>query len=144
VRFGPDEETAVAGPVAGPLIQWDLETCAVIHRFIGHRFTVPALSISPDGRYILSGDEGGTIILWDLETGEELRRWVAHSAAVWEILFSPDAQTAFSASFDGSIRQWQIADWPLDRLLTWVHGNRYVRDFTCEERMQYRIEPLCE
>ncbi len=143
VRFGPDEKTAVAGSVAGPLAQWDLETCAVIHRFMGHSFTVPALSISPDGHYILSGDEGGNVILWDLETGEELRRWVAHSGAVWEVIFSPDGQTAFSASFDGSIRQWQIADWPLDELLAWVRKNRYIRDFTCEERVSYRIEPLC-
>jgi hypothetical protein len=58
-------------------------------------------------------------------------------------MFSPEGLTAYSASFDGSIRQWQIADWPLNELLAWVHANRYIRDFTCEERVLYRIEPFC-
>jgi WD40 repeat protein/DNA-binding SARP family transcriptional activator len=143
VRFGPDEKTALAGSSFGALIQWNLDTCAIIHRFIGHTTNIPALDISPDGRYVLSGDESGNIILWNLETGEELRGWVGHSSAVWEIMFSPDGLTAYSASFDGSIRQWQIADWPLNELLAWVHANRYIRDFTCEERVLYRIEPFC-
>jgi len=29
-------------------------------------------------------------------------------------------------------------------LLAWVHDNRYIRDFTCAERAQYQIEPLCK
>jgi len=32
----------------------------------------------------------------------------------------------------------------MDTLLTWIQANRYVREFTCEERAQYRIAPLCE
>jgi WD40 repeat protein len=144
VSFGPGEETALAGSTSGPLIQWDLDTCTVIRRFIGHNKMVSALSVSSDGRHVLSGDAAGNIILWNLESGEELRRWVAHNGEVQEIMFSPDGKTAYSASFDGNVRQWQIADWPLDTLLAWVHENRYIRDFTCDERAQYRIEPLCE
>ncbi len=143
VRFGPDEKTALAGSSFGPLVQWNLETCAVIRRFVGHPTNVPGLSVSPDGRYILSGDESGNLILWNLETGEELSRWIGHGGAVWDIMFSPEGQTAYSASFDGSIRQWQIADWPLNELLAWVYQNRYVREFTCEEHVRYRIKPLC-
>jgi serine/threonine protein kinase len=29
-------------------------------------------------------------------------------------------------------------------LRDWVHENRYIREFTCKERDQYRIEPLCK
>jgi hypothetical protein len=45
---------------------------------------------------------------------------------------------------DEAVIQWRIVDIPLDELLAWVRANRYVRDFTCEERAQYDITPLCE
>ncbi len=32
----------------------------------------------------------------------------------------------------------------LDELKAWIAEHRYVRDFTCEERAQYTIPPLCE
>ena len=62
---------------------------------------------------------------------------------MWEAAFSPDGQTAFSAGMEGSIIEWQIADQPLNELIAWALANRYLPDFTCEQRAQYRIEPLC-
>ena len=32
----------------------------------------------------------------------------------------------------------------LDELIGWIRDNRHLREFTCEERDIYRIEPLCE
>jgi hypothetical protein len=29
-------------------------------------------------------------------------------------------------------------------LLSWIAANRYVPELTCQQRVQYRIEPLCE
>ena len=60
------------------------------------------------------------------------------------LVFSPDGQTAFSVSLDGALIEWQIADLPLDELLAWTHANRHLRDLTCEERVEYRVEPYCE
>jgi hypothetical protein len=37
-----------------------------------------------------------------------------------------------------------MASPPLDELREWVESNRYVRDLTCQEREQYRVEPLCD
>lgn len=67
-------------------------------------------------------------------------------APLQNLVFSPDGQTAFSAARgpDEAVIEWQMADWPLGDLLAWVHENRYIRAFTCDERAQYRIEPLCE
>jgi hypothetical protein len=45
---------------------------------------------------------------------------------------------------DGALIEWQIADLPLDELIEWTYANRYVRDLTCTEREQYRVEPLCD
>jgi WD40 repeat protein len=103
-----------------------------------------SVDVSPDGRYALSGSMDGAIILWDFETAEELRRFSGHTEIVPGLVFSPDGQTAFSVSTDGALIEWRISDLPLDELIDWTYANRYVRDLTCEERAQYRVEPLCD
>jgi WD40 repeat protein len=143
VAFGPDERTVLSASGDGSLILWDVKTGDIIRRDLGHDDMVWGLDISPDGHYVLSGSKDGSIILWDFETGEELRRFGGHTALVPGLVFSPDGQTAFSVSFDGALIEWQIAHLPLDELIGWTHANRYVRDLTCDERAQYRVEPLC-
>jgi WD40 repeat protein len=144
VAFGPNETTALSASADGSLMLWDIETGDVIRRYLGHDNAVWCLAVSPDGRFVLSGSDDTTVILWDFETGEELRRFYEHTGAVLDVGFSPDGQTAFSVSFDGALIEWQITDLPLDELIDWTHANRYVRDLTCDEREQYRVEPLCE
>jgi WD40 repeat protein len=144
LAFGPNEATALSASADGSLILWDVETGEVIRRYLGHEDMVWSVDITPDGRYALSGAMDGAIILWDFETGEELRRFDGHTGIVPGLVFSPDGRTAFSVSFDGQLIEWQIADLPLDELIEWTYANRYVRDLTCEEREQYRVEPLCD
>jgi WD40 repeat protein len=86
----------------------------------------------------------GDIILWDFDTAEELRRFSAHTELVSGLAFSPDGQIAFSVSLDGGLIEWRVADLPLDELIDWAYANRYVRELSCEEREQYRVEPLCD
>ena len=143
VAFGPDETTALSASEDGSLILWDIETGNVIRRYLGHDRGVWGLDISPDGRYVISGAEDGAVILWNFATGQELRRFTGHMAWVPDVIFNPDGQTAFSVSLDGALIQWQIADQPLDELIGWIRANRYVRELTCDERAQYRVEPLC-
>jgi WD40 repeat protein len=78
-----------------------------------------------------------------LETAEELHRFSGHTAIVAGLTFSPDGQTAFSASLDGDLIEWQMADLSLDDLVDWTYANRYLRALTCDERAEYRVEPLC-
>jgi WD40 repeat protein/DNA-binding SARP family transcriptional activator len=144
VAFGPDETTVLSASEDGSLFLWDVETSQVIRRYLGHDRGVWGLDVSPDARSIISSSEDGTVILWDLATGQELHRFRGHTAWVPDVVFSPDGQTAFSVSLDGTLIQWRAVDQPLDELLDWVGGNRYVRDLTCEERAHYRVEPYCE
>ncbi len=143
VAFSPDEAAVLSASEDGSLVLWDVETGAIIRRYLGHDRGVWGLDVSLDGRYMISSSEDGTVILWNFETGEELRRFSGHTAWVPDVVFSPDGQTAFSVSLDGTLIQWQIADQPLDELIEWVYANRYIRDLTCDERVQYRIEPPC-
>lgn len=145
VAFGPLDETILATTGTGYLAMWDTETGQIVPRFAGHEDWAWGLAVSPDGRYVLSGERDGTLILWDFATGHEIRRFNGDPNFVFEIAFSPDGKTAFSAPFAGNwITQWQIAEQSLSDLRAWVRQNRFVRDLTCEERVQYRIEPLCE
>lgn len=126
----------------------DAETGAVLQLYPASISTFWALAISPqDQKYVLGGGDRGQIYLWDFETGDEiLRLSYPTAAAIWNVAFSPDGQTAYTSALDtqADVIEWRIADWSLDDLLTWTHENRYIRDFTCAEREQYRIEPLCD
>lgn len=144
VVFSPDETSALFATGGDGLVLVDIQTGKILRTFVGHDAWAWSVDISPDGRYVISGDGDGVVILWDFETGKELRRFTGHTSAVPYVAFSPDGQSAFSSSFDNTVIQWQVTKWPLDRLLEWIEDNRYVRDFTCDERAQYRIEPLCE
>ena len=108
-----------------------------------HGNWVRYLDLSSDERYVISADQFAVVILWDFATGEEIRRFYGHEGFAWEAKFSPDGQTALSVSWEGSIIEWQIADLPLNDLIASIHATRYIPDFTCEERIQYRIKPAC-
>ncbi|MCC7210148.1 MAG: WD40 repeat domain-containing protein [Anaerolineae bacterium] len=142
--FSPDEKAVLGAEGNGILYLWDIETGALLRRYVGHEDYLTWVDLSPDGRYMISADASGSIILWNFSTGQELRRMKV-PADVTTVSFTPDGQTAFSAPYTGtSVIQWEVVDQPLERLLAWVSTHRYVRDFTCEERAQYDIPPLCE
>jgi WD40 repeat protein len=103
------------------------------------------ISLSPNGQYVLIRDVNiGTLSVWNSATGELIQQPGNHHGEPPNVVFSRDSQTIFSAGLDGSIIEWRIADLSVDNLRDWVRSHRYIRDFTCRERTQYRIAPLCE
>jgi len=144
VAFGPEDRTILAS-VAGDLYLWGVETGALLSRFSGHSTIVYSVDISSDGKYVLSGSDNGEVFLWDFSTSELLYRLPAHTQPVMSVKFSPDGKYAYSISTDGLLTQWKIpVQQTLPELLEWIQANRYVRPLTCEERQQYRVEPLCD
>lgn len=143
VAFVQDGRTALSASADGTLILWDVATGLAIHHLDGHRNRVWSLAPSPDGRTAVSGSADGSLILWELESGTELRRFYRHDGWVWSVTFSPDASTVASGSADKSVRLWRL--WPPapTELSDWLHANRYVRELTCDEKVLYRVEPLC-
>jgi WD40 repeat protein/serine/threonine protein kinase len=144
VIYGPDETTIITATNDGSITEWDIETGSKIRQFVGHDGPVWSLDLSPDNRIMASGSSDGSVVLWDYATGNVLRRFEGHMGWIFDVAFGSDGEHVYSASADGTVREWRVGGWALDDLLAWVHENRYVRDFTCEERAQYRIGPMCK
>ncbi len=141
VAFSPDGKTALSGSSDNTLILWDVATGDILRRFQGHEGPLTSVAFSPDGTTALSGSDDGTLILWNVATGEIIRRFQEHEEAVMSVAFSPDGKTALSASIEGTLILWRLDT--LDELIQWTYDHRYAREFTCLERQQYRILPLC-
>ncbi|NPV66039.1 MAG: protein kinase [Anaerolineae bacterium] len=143
ILYGPDETTIITASNDGSITEWDSQTGERIRQFVGHDGPVWSLDLSADGRLMASGSSDGSVIVWDYAGAQVVHRYTGHMGWIFDVAFSPDAGRLYSASADGTLREWQVSEWSLEDLLSWVKANRYIRDFTCEEREQYRIEPLC-
>lgn len=142
VAFGPGDTTVLASGLAD-LYLWDVKTGSLIRTYSGLSTFPYTVAISSDGKYVLSGTMDGEIILWDFSTGEQLQYLNIHSA-VSNVLFSPDGRIAYAASPDGKLLSWPIVEKSLSELRDWISSNRYVRDLTCPEKLQYNlVDPQC-
>ena len=56
--------------------------------------------------------------------------------------FSPDGSKVVTANAYAEIELWNISSLPLMR--QWVEENRTIREFTCEERLQYNMLVQCD
>ena len=130
----------------GTLILWDIATGSALRTLRGHNGGVYKARFSPDGRHIISGSEDNTLILWDKETAEPLWRLSGHRPTALNFLhpeFTPDGTRIISTSEGGDIIAWDVSELPTD-MDTWIEENRYIPEFTCEQRELYGMEPLCE
>jgi WD40 repeat protein len=141
VAFGPQGKTVLSASADQTIRLWDIETGREIRRFAGHMMGVKSIALSPDRRIFVSGSDDGSIRLWDIETGLEVAR-VTLSQNVWNVAFGSDGLTIWSRSkSDNTIRLLKFD--PPDNLIQWTCNNRYVRELTCTERLQYGVEPFC-
>lgn len=131
---GSDDFTAIV---------WDTSTGDAMFTLLGHTGFIFDVEFSPDASTILTSSLDGTVILWDAQTGQRLRTYVATSNPLnLQAIFTPDGQTIISGAND-MLTIWDASPLSVD-LETWVTENRYIPDFTCEQRALYIIEPLCE
>lgn len=143
VAFSPDGQRIVTGSRDTSMILWDMPSGNIIQRFEGHTADVTSVAFSLDGQRILSGSVDNSVLLWSVASGEILRRFQGHSAPVFSVAFSPDGLSALSGSDDSTMVLWDVAAYP-GGLIEWIQKNRYVPEFSCVQRVFYRIEPLCE
>jgi WD40 repeat protein len=142
VAFHAGSGLLVSAGDDGTLVVWDARTGAERRRFIGHSGVVRSVDFSPDGTLVVSGAFDSTVRVWERGTWEELIRLEGHSGRVRQVLFVPGGQQVVSIGEDGRLITWQVATQP-DAVRAWLPTHRYVREFTCIERTQYLIMPLC-
>jgi WD40 repeat protein len=124
-------------------IVWDTTAGEALMTLRGHTDAITVAEFSPDDSLIMTAALDGRIILWDAEIGE-----LVHIFATVDdpfqiaATFSPDGSQIASSAND-ILTFWDITNLPED-YETWVRENRYIPDFTCEQRALYIIEPLCE
>ena len=139
VAFSPDGLTAMTSSSDETMILWDIETGEPIRQYFGHSGYVLNVAFTPDGQTAMSSSTDQTVALWDVETAKIIHVFDDHSHKVRDVAINADGQWAVTASQDGTVRMRLLPG----SHLQWVEDSRYIRDFTCEERAEYRIEPLC-
>ncbi|NDJ75955.1 MAG: protein kinase [Chloroflexi bacterium] len=147
IVWSPEPDTVIVSG-SGGLYELNINTGATSRSFAGQTGqggTMSTIDHTPDWRYLIAGNTNGNLVLWDYSSGQAVRYYAGPPGSmVWEVFFGKDYQTAYSTFYSGIVYEWQIADWSLDELRDWARANRYVRAFSCDEREQYRIEPLCD
>lgn len=138
-----DGSKLVSGSSDQTAIVWDTTTGEAQSSLIGHNDHVTDVAFSPDGRNIVTASNDGRIIVWDAATGQQYHTFVHGSDTPFlQIAFSPDGSQIATAANDILII-WDMSSLQSD-YAQWVTENRFIPDFTCEQRELYIIEPLCD
>ena len=141
VKFTADGERAVSGGWDTQAILWDVQESSIIRRFTNHVGSVGQIDFSPDEDFMLGGSGDGTNSLWDVASGEVIRRYDGGFGI--KPVFNTAGDQALIGFHDGTVELWRL-DTTLDELLSWTQDNRYIPELTCEQRILYNLEPLCE
>jgi WD40 repeat protein/serine/threonine protein kinase len=141
VAFHPDGSSAISGSQDNTVLLWDMTNNSLQSRLLAHTAPVLSVAVSPDGRWALSGSVDNSVILWDVQARARFQTFDDLGATVFETAFHPNSRQLLTGQEFGIIRLWNLFAPP--QIVDWARSNRYVRDFTCLEREQYRLQPLC-
>jgi WD40 repeat protein len=148
VAFDSTGERAVSGAANGTLIVWDMTEDTtlyggVVRRLTAHDRAIYSIDFSPDDDNIITGSHDQTLRLWDSETGFELRRYTSRNKQTFRSVdFRSDGLAVLTGMSDATLIEWRVLIASED-LLAWTFANRFVRQPTCDEREQYRLQPQC-
>ncbi len=144
LAWGPTPATFFLGDLTTTLQERDYASGQVIRSFSGGGTAgMWSIDVSEDEQHIITGSDNGEIILWDYPSGREIWRAPNQLSYVPSLVFRPDGKSAISMTSPGIPIEWNVAQPGLSELLSWIETHRYVREFTCAERSQYQLEPLC-
>jgi WD40 repeat protein len=143
--FSSDGKTCYSATNTDTVLRsWDLETGKIIQEFGIHGGSRTRVELSSDDQVLMSSGAFGDLYLWEPHTGELLRKWSSGEVQL-DIDMTEDGKIAISPGPNNSVVTWNL-DLPLEinDVQAWIEQNRVVRDLSCEERLTYSIEPLCE
>lgn len=139
IEFSSDDSRVITASGDQLLGVWDVETGELIHVLRGHTEWIRDVAISPDGRWAASASDDNTVILWDLNTGIAIHTFEGrlYWVGAQTVAFGPDGRSLYSGWRSGHVETWNL--FTLEELIDWTCENRYIRDFTEDERRTFGI-----
>nr|MDJ0975569.1 hypothetical protein [Planctomycetota bacterium] len=108
VAYAPSGAFLVSGGI-GVLRVWDARTGEQRRAWIGNRWTIMRVAVSPDSRTVAAGDRNGDVVLWDVATDTIRARLGGHGDFLRQIVFAPDGARLYVAAGSGEIHVWDLA-----------------------------------
>lgn len=145
VALSSDNTLAMSGSTDATVRIWNVETGREVRRFTGHDQDVTGvLFVGDDDMLSVSSD--GTVRLWDSDTGFELRRYSltnerGRAVGVKSMSVPLNGNQVLVGLGDATLRLLQLLPEKAD-LLAWTQENRFIRDLTCDERIQFNIDEI--
>ena len=138
--------TAFSGAFDQKIEVWDLNSHTAVRTLEGHQEFISQLRLLPQHpSLVLSVSADKTMVLWDWERGQIVRRYRTFVGNPLDIRVSADGRTAYTVEDREAavLRVWRL-DLTDEALYDWIATNRYVPEFSCQQRVDYNILPLCD
>ncbi|MBC8098985.1 MAG: WD40 repeat domain-containing protein, partial [Armatimonadetes bacterium] len=144
LAISPDGTQIAVGGQNGSILVWSVDG-ELLDTLNGHDRAVVGLAFAPDGEALLSGALDATLRLWDLASGFEVRRYDLgdQGANLQSVTLSAAGDIILSGQTDSSARLWRLLP-TVDELLAWTFKNRYITALTCDQRVQFRLDPCVD
>lgn len=142
ITMNQDETLVLSTSTDDTILLWDIATGEIRQIFRGHTDAVEKAIFLFDEQVVASASLDQTLMLWNVETGKPFRVLRGHNDRIWDFAITPDELNVLSISREGTLILWRIDT--LEELQQWINDNRFLHELTCEERAQYRLQPLCE
>ena len=140
LNFSPDGRIFASGALDGEVIVWGIYSGEPLAQFEPHSRDIVLVAISGDNQTLMTVSSDGIVHLSDLKTGELLRR-MSLNMPLEDAIVDADLRYLTTALRDGSVVRWEIESDA--EFLDWVETTHNPRPLSCEERIQYGVEPLC-
>lgn len=140
VAISFDQQLIASGGQNGDLFLWDIEG-GLIRELRGHARAVLGLHFTADGQNLISGAFDYTIRMWEIDSGFEVRRYDLDEEDLINLQsLELGTNNILTGLTDSTIRQWRLLP-SVQELLIWTFQSRFVPVLTCEQRLQFRLDP---
>lgn len=142
--LSPDQTRLLTGNNLGTIILSNPVRQEAIRTFNFRDSEIRSLAFAPDGLRAAAGDRWGQIVIWNLETGDLLHVVESSGLPLVRLEFTSDGKYLISSSLNAETRIWRLPPYTsIDEMMNWLQNNRYIPEFTCDQRERFNIAPQC-
>jgi WD40 repeat protein/DNA-binding CsgD family transcriptional regulator len=151
VAFSPDDQSILFNAMTKFSLNriYQINASNGVVELVMEGLDSPIMSFDIDllGRYIFAASQTSAA-LWDLKSGQELSNFglPSQGSYAWAVFPRFSDNVIIVQDNTRQLIRWHINVSPtLSNLRIWILKNRYLREFTCEERQLYKnVLPVCD